>query len=282
MLKLRLITAAVLLSAFLLVLFLLPLSGFAFFVTLVALLGSWEWANLSGFEHPLQRLFYAVATLIVIGATGLYADLATVLNSGEPMDLSLVRDVMVIAGIWWAVALLWVQAYPSSAVLWGNRWIRAAMGWLVLIPMWLAVIYLKQLAHGAWLILLLLATVVIADTGAYFFGRAFGKRKLAINVSPGKSWEGFWGGLFCCALLAGAVAVYTESERWLALVVILLATALSSVLGDLVESMVKRYRNVKDSGRILPGHGGVMDRIDSVTAAAPIFVLGLLISEWTL
>jgi len=282
MLKLRIITAAILLSTFLVVLFLLPFFVFVVFVTVVVLIGAWEWANLSGFESSLQRLLYALVTASLMVSVGIYVDMAGSIKTSELMDLNLVRNIMLVAGAWWAVALLWVQGYPSSAVLWGNRWVRSFMGWLVLLPMWLAVIYLDQLPKGPWLTLLLLLTVVVADTGAYFFGRAFGKRKLAVNVSPGKSWEGFWGGLFCCALLAMLVAVYTGSERWLVLIIILLVTSLSSVLGDLMESMVKRYRNIKDSGRILPGHGGVMDRIDSITAAAPIFVLALLLSGWDL
>lgn len=282
MLKLRVITATLLLSAFLIVLFLLPFLAFVVFVTVVVLIGAWEWSNLSGFETSVERFSYAFCTAVLMILIALYVDLAGSIKVAEIMDLNLVRNVMLVAGIWWAIALLWVQGYPSSAILWGKRWVRAMMGWLVLVPMWLAVIYLDQLPQGPWLTLLLLLTVVVADTGAYFFGRAFGKRKLAVNVSPGKSWEGFWGGLFCCAVLAVVVAAYVDSERWLVLMAILLVTSLSSVLGDLLESMVKRYRNIKDSGRILPGHGGVMDRIDSITAAAPIFVLALLLSGWAL
>lgn len=282
MLKLRIITAISLLTVFLVVLFLLPLSAFVAFVTVVALIGTWEWANLSGFTSYSHKTLYLMLTIVLMCFAGFYVDVVDALGSDRLMDVEPIRDIMIVAGVWWAVALLWVQGYPSSAVLWGKSYVRGVMGWLVLIPMWLAVIYLDQLPNGPLLILLLLSTVVVADTGAYFFGRAFGKKKLAINVSPGKSWEGFWGGLFCCSLLAVAVAFYTGSERWLALLFILLATSLSSVLGDLLESMVKRYRNIKDSGRILPGHGGVLDRIDSVTAAAPVFVLGLLLSEWVL
>jgi len=238
MLKLRIITAFFLLSTFLVVLFLLPLSGFVIFVTATVLIGAWEWANLSGFKSYWLKSIYLVVTIVFISLTGWYVDIDGTLSTGDLMGIEPVRDVMIVAGVWWAVALLWVQGYPSSAVLWGKPWVRAVMGWLVLIPMWLAVIYLDQLPNGPWLILLLLSTVVVADTGAYFFGRAFGKKKLAVNVSPGK--------------------------------------------GDLLESMVKRYRDIKDSGRILPGHGGVMDRIDSITAAAPVFVLGLLLTEWVL
>ncbi len=282
MLKLRLITAAVLLSVFFAVLFLLPWSGFILFVSIVVVIGAWEWANLSGFQSFVQKMVYTLFTVIVIIGVAFYTGLFNAITASIPILETAVRNVLIVAGIWWAIALLWVQGFPSSAILWGSRWVRAIMGWLVLVPMWLAVIYLDQLAQGPMMIILLLATVVIADTGAYFFGRAFGKRKLAVAVSPGKSWEGFWGGLLCCGLLAVAVTAYKDFSHWITVLIILLVTALSSVLGDLLESMVKRYRDVKDSGRILPGHGGILDRIDSITAAAPIFVLALLLSGWSL
>lgn len=280
MLKLRVITAVIMLSFFLCVLFLLPWAGFVVFVSAVVLVGAWEWANLANFESVYQRIIYVVFVLVLMLLVAWKVELSAALFNNDFMPTESIRSVLIVAGLWWAVALLWVQGYPSSAVLWGNRWIKALMGSLVLIPMWLAVIYLDQFPNGPWLVLLLLATVIIADSGAYFFGRAFGKRKLAIEVSPGKSWEGFWGGLLCTSVLAIAVAFYIGFDRWLALVIILLVTSLSSVLGDLLESMVKRNRNIKDSGRILPGHGGILDRIDSVTAAAPIFVLGLILSGW--
>ena len=125
-------------------------------------------------------------------------------------------------------------------------------------------------------------TVIAADTGAYFTGKAFGRHKLLANVSPGKSWEGFWGGLLACLLLGLLVEIYTGFVQWQALFIIMLFTSLGSVLGDLLESMVKRHRDVKDSGSVLPGHGGMLDRIDSITAAAPIFTLGIILSGWSL
>lgn len=280
MLKQRLITAACMLAIFLLVLFALPWESFVLFVTVVVLIGAWEWANLSGFESRLKRIAYCMFVLLLMLLMGYYTDLSEAIRSGEQLNSGSVKNILIVAGAWWALALLWVQGYPSSAVLWGGSWLRALMGCFVLLPMWLAVIYLDQFPYGPWLILLLMLTVIIADTGAYFFGRAFGKRKLAINVSPGKSWEGFWGGLFSCLVLALCVSLFSNFLPWPILVVVLLITALSSVLGDLLESMVKRHRGIKDSGRILPGHGGVMDRIDSITAAAPIFVLCLFVSGW--
>jgi len=276
-LKLRIITAFVLVALLLSSLFLLPWGGFVAFVGVFTLIGAWEWANLAGFTSLLGRSVFSVLTalamLLVAWYTGVF-DGAIVLSE--------VRHFLLIAVAWWAVALLWVQGYPTSAVLWEFRWVKALMGWVVLIPCWLSLSYLHQNEGGAFLILLLMATVVMADTGAYFTGKAFGRRKLLLEVSPGKSWEGFWGGLIACLLLAFAVNFYNDFKQWKALFVVILFTALGSVLGDLLESMVKRHRNIKDSGSILPGHGGVLDRIDSVTAAAPIFTLGIILSGWSL
>jgi phosphatidate cytidylyltransferase len=138
----------------------------------------------------------------------------------------------------------------------------------------MALIYLRE-AHGLNSVLYVVAVVCSADIGAYFAGRAWGHRKLAPAVSPGKSWAGFWGGL-ACALLLGVIAAW---QQWFPMyapwqcVMATGAASLASVLGDLLESMVKRHRGVKDSGRLLPGHGGVLDRLDSLTAAAPVFAL---------
>ncbi len=278
MLKQRVITAMIMGLVFLLSLFLLPSLGFSVFITLVLLVGAWEWSNLAGYGTSYQRLSYCICTLLLIALVAFYT--RVIIEAG--FNAEAVRHVLLIAGIWWAVALLWIQSYPSSALLWGHRLVRAIMGWLVLVPAWLALSYLHHLDHGALLILLVIVIVFVADTGAYFVGRRFGRRKLAFQVSPGKSWEGFWGGLLCCVLLAVVVAAYVDFRQWLALLLVVVLTALASVVGDLLESMVKRHRDIKDSSHLLPGHGGVMDRLDSITAAAPVFVLGIMLSGWTL
>jgi phosphatidate cytidylyltransferase len=277
LLKLRIITAMVLATGFLVGLFFLPWFGFIVFVGVVTLIGAWEWANLAGFESTGQRFLFSVLTFLVMLLVAWYTGLAE-----GVIYLTETRHVLLIAGAWWAVALLWVQGYPSSAVLWESRWVRAMMGWLVLVPCWLSMSYLHQENQGSLLILLVMVTVIVADTGAYFTGKALGRHKLLFQVSPGKSWEGFWGGLIACLLLALLVEIYTGFAQWIALLVIMLFTSLGSVLGDLLESMVKRHRNIKDSGSVLPGHGGMLDRIDSITAAAPIFTLGIILSGWSL
>ena len=130
------------------------------------------------------------------------------------------------------------------------------------------------------MVLMVVLLVAAADIGAYFTGRAIGRRKLAPEVSPGKSWEGVAGGAVFAVLLAVTFNIILRGDAWLSLFIIVVPTALFSVVGDLLESMVKRYRGVKDSSHLLPGHGGVLDRIDGLVAAAPVFALAFMSSHW--
>lgn len=273
MLKKRVITAIALAVVFLGALFKLPAPLFSAFIATIVLIAAWEWANLTGLSKIWQRASY-------VGLVG--AILALAAYSTHNFDEhahNISKTILMIGCLWWAVALLWVQSYPGSALLWGSRWFKAIMGMAVLVPTWLAFSFLRAQPSGAWLILIVVLIVVCADTGAYFSGRALGRHKLAPAVSPGKSWEGFWGGMFSCVLLAIAVAAFTDVSVLMSLGIIVPA-GLASVLGDLLESMVKRQRGIKDSSRLLPGHGGVLDRVDSLTAAAPVFALGLSLSGW--
>lgn len=274
MLKQRVITAIGLALLFLGALFFLSVTGFALAIAAVVLLASWEWANMAGLQAQWQRLLYVLGAAVMIALAGWYTQF---LPSGI-LNEAPARTLLLVACTWWAVALLWVQGYPSSSVLWAHPVVKILMGILVLVPTWLALVFLRGEPQGEWLILLVVLVVVCADIGAYFSGKTFGKRKLAPAVSPGKSWEGFWGGFICCLLLALAVG-FGIGGGWI-LLAIIAPTALASVLGDLLESMVKRQRGLKDSGQLLPGHGGILDRVDSITAAAPVFALAVLLSGW--
>ncbi|GAB2882107.1 phosphatidate cytidylyltransferase [Microbulbifer echini] len=276
MLKQRIITALVLLVLFAGVLFLLPMQWYTLVFVAVILLGGWEWANLSNLNRALRFVFLAaLGTTLVATAEYVFA-----MDFSSP-DIDRARQILAIACGWWALAFLWVQSYPASAVLWGNRWVRGLVGLVVLVPSWLSLVILRGLDHGAWLVLYVVAIVVAADVGAYFVGRKFGKRKLAREVSPGKSWEGFFGGLGACLILALITSYLFELplKNTLLFSFGVLVTALASVIGDLLESMFKRHRGIKDSSHILPGHGGVMDRLDSLTAALPVFTMAALASE---
>ncbi|MFT7223325.1 MAG: phosphatidate cytidylyltransferase [Cellvibrionaceae bacterium] len=278
MLRQRIITAVLMALAFLATLFLLPEPSFGIFITLVLFAGLWEWANLSSFMKNWQRLIYSLIGLALVVFTANY----TGLLQGTPneIDEQAIFNVLLAAATWWALALLWIQGYPSSAIFWRSRWIRAIIGWFVLIPTWLALVYLYQ-TNGPRLILLVMFTIFVADTGAYFTGRIIGKHKLAAQISPGKTLEGLAGGIFFCTLFALLISVLTNLSEWPIILLIIILTAFASVLGDLLESMVKRERKIKDSSSLLPGHGGVMDRLDSISAATPVFALALIISGWS-
>ncbi len=273
MLKQRILTAAVMLFVFGGVLFLATTHVFSAFLGAVLVVAAWEWANLCHLENKSQRVAYAGFTA-ALGFTCWWA------LDQQLLAFLTVKSVLVIAAGWWAIALLWVQSYPASKVLWRSKWVRAVMGFLVLLPAWLGMTYLHSLLSGSFLVLAVVLVVATADTGAYFSGKAFGRRKLAPSVSPGKSWEGVFGGCIAVALLGTLFCLVGQRDDTLIVLCILLPTALVSVLGDLLESMLKRHRGIKDSSQLLPGHGGVLDRIDGLVAAVPIFTLAVYSSGW--
>jgi phosphatidate cytidylyltransferase len=269
-LKQRILTALVLAALFLGALFGFGPVQFALFAGLVIAVGAWEWSRLAGLLGATARLAYLVLVAGVMAALFLLSGLA----EGRA-DPAVVRPLLLLGCLWWALALLWVQGYPSSALLWGSVAARLVMGVLVLVPAWLAMGVLVQRDDGYWLILLVVLVVAGADVGAYFTGRALGRHKLAPAVSPGKTLEGLAGGLATVLVLASVFLAASPQHRdlWWQWALVVATTALASVLGDLLESMVKRHRGVKDSGVILPGHGGILDRIDSLCAALPVFCL---------
>lgn len=267
MLATRILTAAVLIPLVLAALFLLPPRAFGAVMLTIVLAAAHEWAKLVGFTRRLWLLF--VGGTLVLGAALLFAPAG--FEHGFPAG-----GVLAACG---AATAFWVFIAPAWVV---KRWPpRSALtmtltGWIVLIGAWLALVELQ--ARSPWLVLAAMATVWIADSAAYFAGRAFGRRKLAPQVSPGKSWEGVYGGLAAVAVYAFALVPFAAAAGyrgsidaasialWVALA---LALAGVSVVGDLFESLLKRHAGVKDSGSLLPGHGGVLDRTDAMLAAMP-------------
>jgi phosphatidate cytidylyltransferase len=274
MLKQRIITALILAAVFLAALFYLPIALFCVFIALVVLVGAWEWANLAGWSAAWQRFGYVAVIALVMILVAAYLGLWSRNDGG---DVEAYRSLILLGCGWWALALLLVQGYPSSAILWGSTAVRLLMGVMVLIPTWIALVFVRAQPEGAWLVLLIVAVVACADIGGYFAGRRWGKHKLKPAVSPGKTWEGFIGGVVANLVLALVLWLVTANTLVI-LVALILPTSLFSVLGDLLESMVKRHRGIKDSSALLPGHGGVLDRVDSLTAAAPVFALALMAS----
>jgi len=255
MLKQRIITALLLAPLALLVILWVPHPVTMAVLALLVLAGAWEWAAFVGWAAWPRRLLYVAAMAAGMGALWWIGPAADSLVLG-------------VALLWWVLALAWVIVRPD----WQHRGVAAVAGFLVLIPAWLALVRLHADAPR-WLLLLLLM-VAAADVGAYFAGRRFGRRKLAPQVSPGKTWEGVYGGL-AAALALAALGVFWFGLAPLPLLAACTAAALASVVGDLTESLFKRHVGLKDSGSLLPGHGGVLDRVDSVTAAAPVFLLSL-------
>lgn len=275
MLRQRVITALLMAGLFLAGVWYLPLPVLAGTFAAVVALGAWEWAPLAGLRGGVSRAGYAL--LVLGGAFALYR----YAGFGGALDRADVQPVLGLACLWWCFALLWVRSFPASAVFWQHPLLRALMGLLILLPAWFAAVYLLHIEQRGAAVVVLVLIVAAADIGAYFTGRAFGRHALAPRVSPAKTWEGFWGGVLCAGVLAAclwqALPPRFDHLSLAAALCVALATAFASVLGDLSVSMVKRFSGVKDSSALLPGHGGLLDRLDSLCAAAPTFALGLLL-----
>ena len=264
----RVLTALVLAPLALAVIWLMPTAGVAVLFGIVVMLGGAEWARLIGLVSTRSQLFFLIGVLLVLAFGWIFYRSAL---SNVP--------IVALAAAGWLLILYWLRRYsqlggtPPPPPLVG-----ALIGYLVLGLAWFSLVVLHGLEDGAYLVTLLLLVVWGADTGAYVAGRSLGRHKLAPVIGPGKTREGAVGGLLL-ALLAGGLLhlALNPGEPSLPVLLPLLAvTVLFSIVGDLFESMIKRQHGAKDSGTLLPGHGGVLDRIDSLTAAAPIFVMGLL------
>ncbi|RDV24403.1 phosphatidate cytidylyltransferase [Alteromonas aestuariivivens] len=278
MLKQRIITALILAPLALIAILFLPVWWFEVAIAGVIGLGAYEWANMSGFTKRPQKVAFLVIMSAICVALSLTVDEQQIWYQGQLH--ALYQWILGLAVIWWAFSLVMILAYPRYSSFWRNsRAIRSLFGLLTLIPTWVAVVALRTSLYdvdpfyGASLIFYVLGIVWAADIGAFFVGVKFGRHKLRPNVSPGKTLEGLLGGVAASfAIIAFAALHYhvAASMIWLHLLIGGLTVGVSA-LGDLNESMLKRSAGIKDSGKLLPGHGGVLDRIDSLTAAFPVF-----------
>ena len=261
MLKQRIITASILAILVVWAVLKLPTLALGAVVLLVVALGAWEWAALAACRTPQQRLIYIAA--ILAGCVLAWPLLASA---------AFINGILYLSAGTWCAALLWLFHYATHSTARYPQWLVLLAGLLVLVPTWVAIAVLHTISTHYLLFLLLL--IWGADIGAYFAGRRWGQRKLAATISPGKTWEGVGGALASTLVLAllGAAA-FPVHALWF--IVLCLVVAAFSIAGDLFESMIKRQSGVKDSGALLPGHGGILDRVDSLTAAAPLFLLGL-------
>ncbi|MGP3593550.1 phosphatidate cytidylyltransferase [Vagococcus sp. WN89Y] len=280
MLKYRLISAFVLVPIVIAALFLLPPVGFAIVTLAVCMLAAWEWGQLSGFTSRSQRVWLAVLCGLVLAAM-----LVMMPEYHHAVYQPLVEFSLWASLAWWLVALVLVLTYPRSAAMWRHsKTLRLIFGVLTIIPFFWGMVALRGWHYdenhydGALWLLYIMILVWGADSGAYMFGKLFGKHKLAPKVSPGKTWQGFLGGLLTAGIISWVYSAWADlAVAPSTLLICSIVAALASVLGDLTESMFKREAGIKDSGHLIPGHGGIMDRIDSLTAAVPVFACLLLL-----
>jgi len=270
MLKSRVITAVILLALLLSALFALPSTAWAVLIVVMVMQGAVEWARLSGFSGMKARLYWVFSLLLMLGLLWLGA------GASDTQHLHL--------AVYIVSALLWLVIVPLWLISgWKVRQpvLMALTGWAVLIPTGLAMLDLR--AVSPWMLLFVMCLVWVADIAAYFAGRKFGKRKLAPSISPGKTWEGVMGALFGVSVYVLLVWVFNPGfGNREVLPGVLLASwwwVGLAVIGDLFESAVKRQAGVKDSGALLPGHGGLLDRIDALTSTLPLAALALLLQR---
>jgi len=264
MLKIRILTASILGAALLVSLFLLPPAWTVLVFALVLTLAAWEWAAFGRVRGRGARLAYVAGVAVLLWLSWQWTE--------SPAHLEV---FLIAACAWWVMALLWLTLAPERH----QPALALLCGVPVLVPAFIALarvqVAVRGFARGPEMVLWMLLLVFAADIGAYFAGRSLGRHKLAPRVSPGKTWEGAIGGLVAVGLVAFAGTVHLGLPV-AAGIAFGCAVGIFSVIGDLTESMFKRAAGLKDSGSLLPGHGGILDRIDSVTAAAPLYALGLL------
>ena len=284
MLKERVLSAIVMIILAVVALFWLSPLPFTIGLSAIIVLGMWEWAQFAGFKRPIARAIVAfVVTCLLIFPiiAGTSYIQATRFLTDETTPL------LFVGGFWWLIAFVLVVSYPKSADIWAKSVAaKFIFGFCTLIPFLIGTLALRFYQYnldehqGTYLLLYVFLLVWGADSGAYFAGRAFGKHKLAPKVSPGKSWEGAIGGVITSAIIAVIFLnltpnnVFGRELNTTAFIVLSIITVAVSILGDLSESMFKRQAGIKDSSQLIPGHGGILDRIDSLTAAVPVFAIG--------
>ncbi|MDX8379067.1 MAG: phosphatidate cytidylyltransferase [Gallionella sp.] len=268
MLKSRIITAVILLLLLLVILFVLPDIWWLGAVVLVVMQGTMEWSKLSKFT-VVNAYFYLPLTLILMLALLRFDAVHSA------------AEFAFLHGLVYATsALLWLVIVPLWMLLgWKleNRLLMGGLGWAVLIPTGLAMIDLHRISP--WLLLFLMSLVWVADIGAYFSGRRFGKHKLAPRISPGKTWEGVVGGMLAAMIYMLLVLIIFPYATQYGMLLAVIAWVALAVIGDLFESAIKRQAGVKDSGSILPGHGGLLDRIDALTPTLPLAAMLILLMQ---
>jgi phosphatidate cytidylyltransferase len=280
-LKQRVITAVLLLVALIAATTLLSSFYFSLFVAGVILVAAWEWAGLVSPDREIAKLPYLVSIAVMLVGSFFLLGISPIVQSIDGFRASL---VLMLGLLFWLISLFLLSGYPENSKLWNDESKIALMGVLVLIPAFVGIVVLKYLLPSGYLVLALVILVAAVDVGAYFVGVNFGSRKLAAKLSPKKSWEGVWGGTVVCLLVAALFTWLMHNNLQVlslmqitALLTLSVGVTFFSVVGDLIESMLKRNCGIKDTGTMLPGHGGVLDRVDGLVAATPLFVLTMML-----
>ena len=235
---------------------------FSLLAGIIILIASWEWSAFIHFKKLFSRILFVLFTLLLLIISHIY--------------LTNIYSFLYIVVFWWLINIVCIIYYPKVQYFWnGNYFIRVINGFLVLIPTWISIIIIRQ-KLGEGFLLFLFFLIWGADTGAYIVGKFVGKTKLAKNISPKKTWEGVMGA-FVTAIIVSLLVLYFnnfDTKVWWQYLLLTLLVTVFSIVGDLFESLYKRNANIDNSGFFLPGHGGIMDRIDSLTSSAPIFFIG--------
>lgn len=267
-LRTRIQTAAILAPLAIAAVLLLDTPGFALVLAALFAFGMTEWARLIGLTSLASRALLVGINVAVMAI--LWEERGTLVMLGA----------LLVGIVWWPLAALWLRYYRFGEAL-KRRYagLKALAGSLIVIPAWAAAVTLhREDSAGPWWVLYVLMLIWVADICAYFAGRRYGRTKLAPNISPGKTRAGLYGALIGCGVFSLIVAIALDHgwQACLGLLFLSFVTVLFSVVGDLFESLIKRHANHKDSGRLLPGHGGIFDRFDSLFAALPVFAVGKL------
>lgn len=257
----RIFSALVMLSIFLSSMFLFSGRYFSFVIYISSLLALYEWSKLLYFKSHEKKIFLTISLLLIY-------------LIDKHLNQDAAKFILLIASIFWVCV---APVFLIVKVNFKNFLFSSLIGWILVIPLIISLNYLIKLSP--WAVLLVLTTIWLADSGAYFFGKQFGKRKLAPSISPGKTWEGFVGALFIVSLFSIVMTYFGITNSYRSILFFILILILS-VEGDLFESYIKRMAKVKDSGDLIPGHGGVLDRIDSLSSSLPLATLILISSTF--
>ncbi|MBX4180874.1 phosphatidate cytidylyltransferase [Sodalis sp. CWE] len=281
MIKQRIVTSFLLIPIVIFLLFSLSLTGFSLITLAICMLSAWEWGKLAGLNSNSHKIFLTILY-------GIFLTLLMIFMTSTHSSFLVWRINFISLTIlfwWFIIVFCLILSYPYSSTIWRTSiLLRLIFGFLTISPFFWGMLILRYHHYstnsfiGAWWILYVMVLVWSTDTGAYIFGRTLGYYRLAPKISPKKTWEGFIGGLITSATVSWLFGIYAplESKSTVALIVSSIATVLASVLGDLIESMLKREVKIKDSSRLIPGHGGILDCIDSLIAALPIFTCFML------